>query len=75
MARKISGHDCGIEHGKTIKFEKNKNGFEKILATIFELYKLEDFTNVVIGTEPTGHYWKTLANYLLKQELIVILVI
>lgn len=67
--------DCrGIEHGKALKFENNKNGFEKILATIFELCKKEDFTNVVIGMEPTGHYWKPLANYLLKQGLIVVLV-
>ena len=67
--------DCrGIEHGKALKFENNKNGFEKILATIFELCKMDDFTNVVIGMEPTGHYWKPLANYLLKQGLIVVLV-
>lgn len=67
--------DCrGIEHGKALKFENNKNGFEKILATIFELCKSDGFTNVVIGMEPTGHYWKPLANYLLKQELIVVLV-
>lgn len=67
--------DCrGIEHGKALKFENNKNGFEKILATIFELCKMEDFTNVVIGMEPTGHYWKPLANYLLKQGMIVVLV-
>lgn len=67
--------DCrGIEHGKALKFENNKNGFEKILATIFELCKMEDFTNVVIGMEPTGHYWKPLANYLLKQGIIVVLV-
>ena len=67
--------DCrGIEHGKALKFENNKNGFEKILATIFELCKMDKFTNVVIGMEPTGHYWKPLANYLLKQGLIVVLV-
>ena len=67
--------DCrGIEHGKALKFENNKNGFEKILATIFELCKMDNFTNVVIGMEPTGHYWKPLANYLLKQGLIVVLV-
>lgn len=48
--------DCrGIEHGKALKFENNKNGFEKILATIFELCKMDNFTNVVIGMEPTGH--------------------
>lgn len=67
--------DCrGIEHGKALKFENNKNGFEKILTTIYELCKNDGFKNVVIGMEPTGHYWKPLANYLIKKGLIVVLV-
>lgn len=67
--------DCrGIEHGKALKFENNKNGFEKILATICELCKKDGFTNVVIGMEPTGHYWKPLANFLLKKGVVVVLV-
>ena len=67
--------DCrGIEHGKALKFENNKNGFEKILTVISELCKKDGFSNVVIGMEPTGHYWKPLANYLLKKKITVVLV-
>lgn len=39
-----------------------------------KILQKEDFTNVVIGMEPTGHYWKSLANYLLKQGVVVVLV-
>lgn len=67
--------DCrGIEYGKALKFENNKNGFEKILTVISELCKKDGFSNVVIGMEPTGHYWKPLANYLLKKKITVVLV-
>lgn len=67
--------DCrGIEHGKALNFENNKNGFEKILTFMYELCKDEGFKNVVIGMEPTGHYWKPLANYLIKKGLTVVLV-
>lgn len=67
--------DCrGIEHGKAIKFENTKNGFEKILATISELCNKEGFLKVIIGMEPTGHYWKAFANYLIKRNISVVLV-
>ena len=67
--------DCrGIEHGKALKFENNKNGFEKILTIIYELCKNDGFKNAVVGMEPTGHYWKPLANYLIKKGLTVVLV-
>ena len=55
--------DCrGIEHGKALKFENNKNGFHTILTRIYEMCKEEGFNNVIVGMEPTGHYWKALAN-------------
>lgn len=68
--------DCrGIEHGKAVRFENNRNGFYTILARIYEICKQEDFEKVVVGMEPTGHYWKAFANFLMKQaEITVVLV-
>lgn len=67
--------DCrGIEHGKALKFENNKYGFEKILTTISDICNKEGFSKVVIGMEPTGHYWKPFANYLIKHDKCVVLV-
>ena len=68
--------DCrGLEHSKAIKFENNRNGFNAILTRIYQICKDEDFHKVIVGMEPTGHYWKAFANFLLKQrEITVVLV-
>lgn len=58
----------GLEIGYALKFKNNKNGFEQILARIRELCKQKKFCKVIVGMEPTGHYWKAFANWLVKQE-------
>lgn len=68
--------DCrGIEHDKALKFENNRNGFNAILTRIYEICKKEDFNKVIVGMEPTGHYWKAFANFLLKQARIMVVLI
>lgn len=67
--------DCrGIEKDKAVQFENNKNGFEVILARIWRICKENGFQKVMVGMEPTGHYWKTFANWLLKRGIMVVLV-
>ena len=58
----------GIEHDCALKFKNSKGGFETILARIRKICKEENFSKVVVGMEPTGHYWKAFANWLEKQE-------
>ena len=68
--------DCrGIEHNKALKFENNRNGFNTILTRIYEICKQEDFNKVIVGMEPTGHYWKAFANFLLKQAKITVVLV
>ena len=68
--------DCrGIEHNKALKFENNRNGFNAILARIYEICKQEDFNEVIVGMEPTGHYWKAFENFLLKQAKITVVLV
>lgn len=68
--------DCrGIEHNKALKFENNRNGFNTILTRICEICKQEDFNKVIVGMEPTGHYWKAFANFLLKQAKITVVLV
>ncbi|MFZ2539342.1 MAG: IS110 family transposase [Oscillospiraceae bacterium] len=68
--------DCrGIEHNKAIKFENNRNGFNAILARIYQICNTEDFNNVIVGMEPTGHYWKAFANFLMKQAGITVVLV
>ena len=68
--------DCrGIEHNKALKFENNRNGFNAILTRIYEICKNEDFNMVIVGMEPTGHYWKAFANFMLKQAKITVVLV
>ena len=68
----------GIEVGKTVSFTSEKKGFEKIIAEIKKICKIkilkEPYKKIIIGMEPTGHYWKTFANYLVKKEYMVVCV-
>jgi transposase len=64
----------GIELGKALKFHNDKRGFENILASIKAIGKNKRLDDVIVGMEPTGHYWKPLANYLLMHEVKVVMV-
>jgi transposase len=64
----------GIELGKALKFQNNKTGFETILASIESICKNKRLDDIIVGMEPTGHYWKPLANYLLMHEVKVVMV-
>ena len=65
----------GMEHDHAIRFKNNKDGFKEILARIREICKRESFEKVVIGMEPTGHYWKAFANWMEKQEGITVVLV
>jgi len=66
----------GVEYGKAVSFKNNRQGYEKILAKIHEISKLKTLRypidTVMIGMEPTGHYWKALANYMMKEGYRVV---
>ena len=68
----------GREVGKVISFKCDRKGFDNIVARIREICnnKLlrEPLEDVVIGMEPTGHYWKTFANYIIKAGYKVVCV-
>ena len=64
----------GLELGKALKFRNDKNGFESILASIEANCKHRRLTEVIVGLEPTGHYWKPLANYLIMHGITVVMV-
>jgi len=68
----------GIEIGKAISFRSDRGGFDSIVARIEEICKSkifrQSFDTVMIGMEPTGHYWKTFANYTMKTKYKVVCV-
>ena len=66
----------GVEVGKAIYFKNNREGFENIVSQINAICKgkfsKQKFKKVIIGMEPTGHYWKPLANYLIECGFTVV---
>lgn len=78
IAKNVHWHRCtdyrGLPLGKAIIFLNNKEGFESILTSIKGLGKHNDLDQVLLGIEPTGHYWKPLANYLIIYGIKIVLV-
>ncbi len=64
----------GIPLGKALKVSNNKEGFENILTRIKDLCKQHGLPKVILGLEPTGHYFKPLAHYLTGQGIKVVLI-
>ena len=68
--------DRGREIGKAVSIRNDRRGFETIVAEIRlrrnnKLLR-QPITQVIVGMEPTGHYWKPLANYLMYKGFRVV---
>jgi transposase len=64
----------GIEFGAPCSFENSKEGFEHFLKWISEIKKEQCMDKVMVGMEPTGHYWFNLAYILKDNEIKFVLV-
>lgn len=54
----------GVEFGKPITFENNREGFELFVSWFQKISSEQGFQEVIVGMEPTGHYWLNLAHFL-----------
>ncbi|RBP84041.1 transposase [Cytobacillus firmus] len=59
----------GMEFGSPCYFENTKEGFEHFLYWISETKKTHSMEKVIVGKEPTGHYWFNLAHILNENEI------
>ena len=66
--------DRGFEFGKRLIFDNRIHGFEQLLNWISRLQKENDKTELIVGAEPTGHYWLSLAYYLKAKDIQFVLV-
>lgn len=64
----------GVELGKVFKFENNVEGFTSFNGWINDLKEQAKKDAILIGAEPTGHYWFGLAAYLKEQSIKLVLV-
>lgn len=66
--------DRGYQFGKALPFENNINGFKQFIQWIEEIQENHQKPDVLIGMEPTGHYWMNLAYYLRMHEIPFVVV-
>jgi transposase len=64
----------GIELGKPCSFTNDLSGFQQFHHWMQAIQRQHDKTEVMIGMEPTGHYWLNLAYWLLEQKCEVVVV-
>ena len=64
----------GIELGKPLAFTNLHEGFQALLQWVHELMKEHQKLQVIIGVEPTGHYWLSLAEFLHQEGIPLVLV-
>lgn len=64
----------GVELGKVFKFENSGEGFKDCYTWIEQLKKQTQKDSIMVGAEPTGHYWFSLAAYLKEQNIKLVLV-
>ena len=58
----------GIDLSKPVRFHNNIDGFNNLLEKVEKLRLKTDCDKVMIGMEPSGHYWRALGWYLKLHE-------
>ncbi len=64
----------GIELGKYHTFNNTKEGFRSLLLKIQTEMAEHGLDDIIVGMEPTGHYWFNLGDYLLSNDIEIALV-
>ncbi|WP_262985648.1 IS110 family transposase [Paenibacillus sp. PL91] len=64
----------GITLGTPLHFSNNDAGFSQLLQWMKDMQETHQLNDTIIGMEPTGHYWLSLAAWLKDRSLEVMLV-
>src|SRR5690554_5680756 len=64
----------GLEIGRHLTFSNERDGYEKLRRWIHSMQQQQKKSSYIIGLEPTGHYWFSLADWAVKNEFEVVLV-
>jgi len=64
----------GIELSKVKPFENTAEGFKTFQEWLKLIAKEKKKDNIIVGLEPTGHYWFTLGNFLKDLGIKLVLV-
>ncbi len=64
----------GVDLMKPVKVQNSAEGFDKLMARVEKVREASGCDKVIIGLEPSGHYWKPLGWYLFLHLSAPILV-
>lgn len=64
----------GVQFGRPLYVENSLRGFQMFIDWMNELTVEHDKSDIIIGMEPTGHYWLPLAYWLSEKQLKVVVV-
>ena len=64
----------GIELARILKFSNSGEGFERLNHWMQGICERHGKTKIIVGIEPTGHYWFTLGRYLREQGVRLVMV-
>ena len=62
----------GIELDKVISFDVNNTGFSEFLSWVNNVADENGKTKIIVGIEPTGHYWYTFAQPLIEESILLV---
>lgn len=64
----------GLEYGKPLTFDNSHKGFTELFKWIKQITEQYHKNNIIVGMEPTGHYWFALAQFLRQQGIKIAIV-
>jgi transposase len=64
----------GVEVGKILSFTNSLDGLDSFMKWIEDLSNVNGKDNVIIGMEPTGHYWFNLGYFLIEKDIRLVVV-
>lgn len=64
----------GLEYDKPLTFDNSHKGFTELFKWAQQIADQYDKNNVIVGMEPTGHYWFALAQSLRQQGIKIAIV-
>lgn len=64
----------GVELGKALTFNNSIEGFKKLVNWAKDICIENEKNKVVVGMEPTGHYWFNIGHFLSRENIKLVLV-
>lgn len=64
----------GFEYGSALTFNNSDSGFKDLIKWAKNLSERYEKKEIIVGMEPTGHYWFNIGHFLNKEGIKLVLV-